>query len=203
MASLVCKVGGPAGVEALRRLVKQPPTSDAEARERVASELTEVLTEHAGKDHPEAADFTGLLRRSVLAEAAKAGSAVSGPPRGIADPKPCVCASCEGWICRLTAAAAATSARFDAAAEDDANRARSAVAAPRGFDTNEPGALPQLQLSDLRLTCSALCPEEGDARPRTFGGEEGGGHWAPSGGVLGDLPPISLGTPTGSNGLGR
>ena len=91
----------------------------------------------------------------------------------------------------------------DAAAEDDANRARSAVAAPRGFDTNEPGALPQLQLSDLRLTCSALCPEEGDARPRTFGGEEGGGHWAPSGGVLGDLPPISLGTPTGSNGLGR
>jgi hypothetical protein len=142
VASLVCKVGGPAGVEALRRLVKQPPTSDAEARERVASELTEVLTEHA--------------------EAAKAGSAVSGPPRGIADPKP---------------------ARFDAAAEDDANRARSAVAAPRGFDTNE--------------------PEEGDARPRTFGGEEGGGHWAPSGGVLGDLPPISLGTPTGSNGLGR
>ena len=77
---MVCKVGGPAGVEALRRLVKQPPTSDAEARERVASELTEVLTEHAGKDHPEAADFTGVLRRSVLAEAARLVGCPDGDP---------------------------------------------------------------------------------------------------------------------------
>jgi len=52
--------------------------------------------------------------------------------------------------------------------------------------------------------------EEGAARPTTFGGAVGAGDSpkpfgaATAGGVLGDLPPITLGLPTGvANEFGR
>ena len=63
---------------------------------------------------------------------------------------------------------------------------------------------------------SLLCAEEGAARPTTFGGAvgdtDGPSHAKPfsglpvggSGAVLGDLPPITLGLPTGvANEFGR
>ena len=49
VAGLVCSCSAQEGVDAVRRLVNQPPTSDPEQRKRVTEGLEEVLAEHAGE----------------------------------------------------------------------------------------------------------------------------------------------------------
>lgn len=50
VAGLVCSCCAHEGVDAVRRLVNQPPTSDPEQRKRVVDGLEEVLAEHAGEE---------------------------------------------------------------------------------------------------------------------------------------------------------
>ena len=103
VAGLVCACSQE-GWESVKRLAKQPPTSDVDQRARVTNELTEVLAEYEGElafvqqdkktahSHAYAHTLTAGMHTHAcciaLCTAEKMrGGGSTGPPRGVADPK--------------------------------------------------------------------------------------------------------------------
>ena len=161
------------------------------------------------------------LQLAVVAEKMQAeGGASNGPPRGVADPK-----------FKSGGGGGDNEADLGRARSAVASSRGNEPGAPSPLPFPCPWLRRRCRPITLTLVCRVACvsccvcvvlrvwhgtasAEEGAARPTTFGGAVGGGAGAESpskpfsglggGAVLGDLPPITLGLPTGvANEFGR